>query len=109
MAAFTTLALLGLGLAGGMAAKSIADKASADGTGDASKSPHAQLGDAQTAAPPLAPPSLALTSGQAALNASAAAARQRKKAGPGADLLNGPTLSQPAAKSAGSPATLLGY
>jgi len=105
MAAFTA-ALIGLALAGGLAGgKALASKGQDDGA-SSGRSPHATLGGGDT--PPAAPPSLALTGSNAAVSASNAAARQRKKAGAG-NLLNGPIVNQAGTAAAPAPKTLLGY
>lgn len=112
MAAFTTLALLGLAAAGGITAGSALARKKAGDQGDdvASRTiggPHANAG-APPAQPPTAPPALAQTASAAALAGSVAANRQRKRAGAGASLLSEPTTNTKAAPKL-QPLTLLGY
>lgn len=105
MAAFTALALLGLGLAGGMAASKLGknpDESTSTGR------PHAALGD-QPAQPPTAPPSLAITNSAASLAATGAAAKQRKRAAAGSSLAGGKVSANAPAAPKLQPLTLLGY
>lgn len=113
MAAFTTLALLGLAAAGGLGAGTAIARKKAGDTGDdvASRTvggPHANAGPTTPATPPAAPTPLAQTASAAALAGSVAANRQRKRAGAGATLLSEPTTNTKAAPKL-KPLTLLGY
>lgn len=111
MAAFTTLALLGLAAGGAFAGgqalankKKNADESTI--TGDPA-GPHAKLGEPPLT-PPAAPPTIAQTSANAQTAAQQAAARQRKRAAAGSTLLD--TLSsQPAAAAKLQPKSLVGY
>lgn len=104
MAAFTTLALLGLAAAGGLVAgKKIGQSRQA--SQDAANNTTPDLGGAQ---PPPAPPSLALTGANAATSAQIAAVRTRRRAQAGATLLS-PSLTQAPATPKMQPKTLLGY
>ncbi len=105
MAAFSTLAMLGLGLLGGVtAAKVMAPKPS-----------DVQASSTGTMLPPVpapTPPSAAAASSQAAIAANAAGLRQRRKAAAGfGDRVALPTSSPAQAGITASvqPKTLLGY
>ena len=112
MAAFTTLALLGLAAGGAFTAgtalankKKNPDEESM--TGDPN-GPHAKLGDA-----PIAPPTPPATVTQNAANAqgaaAAAAARARKRAAAGSTLLDKPLSSRTPASAKLQPKSLVGY
>lgn len=105
MAAFTTLALLGLAAGGGLFAGAQIAKAKNQGT----PAPEQALGGPGPVTP-TPPPSLALTNAAATSAASTAANRQRKKALGGDTLATGQQKStQPAAGAMLQPRTLLGY
>lgn len=102
MAAFTA-ALIGLALAGGLAAGTQLGKKN-DGT----PQPDQKLGGPQPT-PPVAPPSLALTNAAASTAAAQAAQKQRKKALSAGTLTNGAGSTQTPAAPMLQPRTLLGY
>lgn len=108
MAAFTALALLGLGLAGGIAADKVANRNKNPDESTMTGSPHATLGQ-QPAGPPTAPPSLAITNSAASLAAISAGNKQRKRAAAGSSLAGGKVSTNTAATPKLQPLTLLGY
>lgn len=102
MAAFTA-ALIGLALAGGLAAgKKLGEH---QAVGDQSQDSSSKPGLAGQ--PPAPPPSLALVGGDNAAKARAAGQRTRKKAA--GSLLDTPILAHPAGAQKNQPKTLLGY
>lgn len=106
MAAFTTMALIGLAAASGIYAGSkLANKGAKN---DGGESPHGSIGGPGPT-PPTAPPSLALTNSAATATAANAGTKQRKKALAAGTLTNGPGSSQTPAKAKLQPKTLLGY
>lgn len=111
MAAFTTLALLGLAAGGAFAGgTALANKKKNPDestiTGDPN-GPHAKLGEPPIA-PPAAPPTIAQTSANAQTAAQQAAARQRKRAAAGSTLLDTQSATAPAAAKL-QPKSLVGY
>jgi hypothetical protein len=111
MAAFTTLALIGLAAGGAFAASKVlakgpsdADREKATGKRTPNDAPAPTLlgGEAP------APPSAAVTGSSAAAAAKQAADKQRKKATAGATLLTGKPVARSAANT-GAPRSLIGY
>lgn len=110
MAAFSTLALLGLAAAGGFAASKVLSKgpSSSDRTGRTTpgrtnpNAPPSLLGG-----PP--PPDTTATASAATDTAKRAAERRRKRAGAGASILTGQPVAKDGPAATLQPKTLLGY
>lgn len=104
MAAFTSLALLGLGLAGGLAASKLKKPALATDTVTAP-------GPTPTPAPAtvVSPPSVIATESAAQAAARMASQRQRRRAAPGGMPSPSAGLGAPVASPSLQPRTLVGY